>query len=169
MEYEIWFEFGSNFESPENEELDALFDGCGVRCARIRLEGHSGGAGGVDSHVRALREGMKYYIWQVYDEWDDSDIGTPAMLEELASPITVMSQIEWYYHNPVYPYERTQADFDRVYRLLFPSGRVYECCSWSDDWCELFDMGREWFGTGCWSVLDTMDGTFTLFYVTDTD
>jgi len=166
MKYEIWFNYGSNFESPEDDELDALFEGSGVRCARLRVEGCGGG---VDSHVRALREGMKYYIWQVYDEWDDSDIGVPAVKEELASPITVMSEIEYYYHNPVYPLERTQAEFDRLYRLLFPSGRVYECYSWSDDWSELFDMGREWFGTGCWSVFDTGSGVYTLFYVTDTD
>lgn len=91
MKYEIWFNYGSNFESPEDDELDALFEGSGVRCARLRLEGCGGG---VDSHVRALREGMKYYIWQVYDEWEDSDIGVPAVKEELASPITVMSEIE---------------------------------------------------------------------------
>lgn len=158
--------YPGNYADPNAEEIISLLDGSGVRCSRLLWTGVYRGA---ESHAAALVEGIIPAVIDRFTTVEDVEIGTPTMVEELPSPLAVMSMVEYYYHNPVYTCERTQAEFDRLYRLLFPSGRRYECFAWSDDWCDFFDAGKEWFGTGCWSVYDTTSGAFTLFFVSETD
>lgn len=155
-----------NYSDPEGDAIADLLDASGVRCSRLLW---TSSYLGEDSHAQALKEGIVPVVIDRFTTTEDVEIGQPAMLEELQSPLTVMSQLEFYYHNPVYTYRRTQAEFDRLYRLLFPSGHRYDCFSWSDDWCDFFDFGKEWFGTGCWSVFDITSRIFTLFFVSETD
>lgn len=62
------------------------------------------------------------------------------------------------------------ADFVRINSALFPHGTaLLEVFEWSTDWSDYFDDGREWWGTGCWSVYDPQLDRFTVIMASETD
>ncbi|MDI9370987.1 MAG: hypothetical protein GX181_05325 [Synergistaceae bacterium] len=158
--------YAIDHEDPNEDEIVSLLDASGVRCVRLPWTEEYRD---IVTHQQALMKGIVPVVIDRYGEDEDVETSTPSLMEELASPLTVMGQVEYFYHNPVYPYWRSQEEFDRLYRLLFPSDGTYDCFCWSDDWCDFFDAGREWFGTGCWSVYDRRRRLFTLFFVSETD
>ena len=149
-----------------HDAIEALLMDSGVRCVRIS---HVGAYSGPRSHAAALRRGIVPILKTIFNPWEEVRIGTPSLVEKIETPWVVMGQIEHFYHNPIYPRGRSPEEFASLNGFLFPEGHKYECYGWSDDWCEFFDMGKEWFGTGCWSVYDMDEGEFTLLYVSDTD
>ena len=71
---------------------------------------------------------------------------------------------------PPYPCDYTDADFEIINALLFPSGKdgleVYE---WTTDWSEYFDEGREWWGTLCLTVYDKALDRFAVIMASASD
>ena len=62
------------------------------------------------------------------------------------------------------------ADFLAVNRALFPRGTDgLSAYAWSTDWSDYFDDGREWWGTGCWSVYDARTDRYAVILASATD
>ncbi len=63
-----------------------------------------------------------------------------------------------------------EADFLAVNRALFPCGTDgLTACEWSTGWSDYFDDGREWWGTGCWSVYDARMDRYAVILASATD
>ena len=59
---------------------------------------------------------------------------------------------------------------DQVNALLFPAGADdLEVYRWTTDWSNLFDDGREWWGTLCLTVYDWTLERFTVIMASATD
>lgn len=64
----------------------------------------------------------------------------------------------------------TPADFCAVNDALFPRGTdSLTAYVWSTDWSDYFDDGREWWGTGCWSVYDASLDRYAVILASATD
>ena len=63
-----------------------------------------------------------------------------------------------------------KADFLAVNRALFPCGTDgLTAYAWSTGWSDYFDDGREWWGTGCWSVYDARMDRYAVILASATD
>lgn len=51
----------------------------------------------------------------------------------------------------------TTDDFVKFNNILFPNKEDLEVYRWNDDFSNYFDEGKEWWGTGLWSVYDKSD------------
>ncbi len=57
---------------------------------------------------------------------------------------------------PPYPTPYDENDFDKLNHMLFPQQHRedFEIYSWNDEFSNYFDDGKEWWGTGMWSIYD---------------
>lgn len=56
----------------------------------------------------------------------------------------------------------TQSDFIAFHDTLFPNKNGLEVYRWNDDFSNYFDEGKEWWGTGLWTVYDKNAGMFVV-------
>lgn len=64
--------------------------------------------------------------------------------------------------NPPYGVPYGVEDFMRINAVLFPFPAYCQVFRWNDGFSNYFDDGKEWWGTGCWSVYDTVSGLFVI-------
>ena len=60
-------------------------------------------------------------------------------------------------------------DFTEFNEALFPNKSHCEVYRWNDEFSNYFDAGREWWGTGLWSVYDCIDKTMIIIGASLTD
>lgn len=60
-------------------------------------------------------------------------------------------------------------DFIAFNDLLFPNKTHCEVCRWNDEFSNYFDAGKEWWGTGLWSIYDCIDRTMVIIGASLTD
>lgn len=60
-------------------------------------------------------------------------------------------------------------DFITFNDLLFPNKYHCEVYRWNDEFSNYFDAGKEWWGTGLWSIYDYIDGTMVIIGASLTD
>lgn len=65
------------------------------------------------------------------------------------------------------PYDKS--DFLEFNKVLFPDKESTEVYCWNDDFSNYFDAGKEWWGTGLWSIYDSKTGVFTIIGASMTD
>lgn len=60
-------------------------------------------------------------------------------------------------------------DFTEFNMLLFPDRNNCEVYRWNDEFSNYFDAGKEWWGTGLWSVYDCITGLMVIIGASLTD
>lgn len=65
------------------------------------------------------------------------------------------------------PYRK--ADLAAFNDVLFPHKDRCEAYRWNDDFSDYFDAGKEWWGTGLWTVFDSAAGTLIVIGASLTD
>ena len=60
-------------------------------------------------------------------------------------------------------------DFIAFNDLLFPNKNHCEVYSWNDEFSNYFDEGKEWWGTGLWSIYDCLERTMVIIGASLTD
>lgn len=71
--------------------------------------------------------------------------------------------------DPPYPNSYILSDFIKLNKVLFPFPDSCEVYRWKDDFSDYFEMGKEWWGTGCWSVYDFVTKSFVVIAASLTD
>lgn len=61
------------------------------------------------------------------------------------------------------------SDFIEFNDVLIPDKDSVEAYRWNDGFSNYFDAGREWWGTGLWSIFDNKTGIFTVIGASMTD
>ena len=61
------------------------------------------------------------------------------------------------------------SDFISFNSFLFPNKESLEVYRWNDDFSNYFDEGKEWWGTGLWTVYDRKANTFVVIGASTTD
>ncbi len=85
---------------------------------------------------------------------------------------TVSKPIKYWYAflcpaNGTPPY--SVKDFKRFNNYIFSPQSKFEVFSWCDNWSDYFDRGKEWWGTGCWSIYEFSTQTYTVIFASTTD
>lgn len=62
-----------------------------------------------------------------------------------------------------------KSDFIEFNDILIPDKDFVEVYRWNDDFSNYFDDGKEWWGTGLWSICDIKTGTFVIIGASLTD
>lgn len=76
----------------------------------------------------------------------------------------------WYaFLEPPYTNTLVLKDFQTFNQVLFPFKNNLELYRWNDDFSNYFDDGKEWWGTGCWSVYDKIEQIYVVILVSLTD
>lgn len=60
-------------------------------------------------------------------------------------------------------------DFIEFNEALFPNENHCEVYRWNDEFSNYFDAGKEWWGTGIWSVYDSIERTIVIIGASLTD
>lgn len=60
-------------------------------------------------------------------------------------------------------------DFIEFNELLFPNKNNCEVYRWNDEFSNYFDEGKEWWGTGLWSIYDCTTGIIVIIGASLTD
>lgn len=69
----------------------------------------------------------------------------------------------WYaFLKPPHGTPYRHSDFFAVNNALFPNKDSLEIYRWNDDFSNYFDEGKEWWGTGLWTVYDRKTGIFVV-------
>ncbi len=83
--------------------------------------------------------------------------------DEFASPIYIDGENRFYAEI----IKRYLAEILHVEQLS--DADFLEIISWSDNWTNYFDDGKEWWGTFCWTIHDMRNNTITLIAASSTD
>lgn len=76
----------------------------------------------------------------------------------------------WYaFLEPPYSVNYLTRDFKEFNEILFPNKLEVEVYRWNDDFSSYFDDGKEWWGTGLWSVYDKATNTLVIIAASVTD
>lgn len=76
----------------------------------------------------------------------------------------------WYaFLSPPHGTPYGSADFVAFHEVLFPHRDNLEIFRWNDGFSDYFDAGKEWWGTGLWSVLDRTAGVLVVIGASLTD
>lgn len=62
-----------------------------------------------------------------------------------------------------------QSDFIEFNKYLFPHKEDCEVYRWNDEFSNYFDEGKEWWGTGLWSIYDCIESTMVIIGASLTD
>jgi hypothetical protein len=102
--------------------------------------------------------------------WD-----TAAMKGQLISPEQFFAKPEkgqfsyaYAFLDPPQGSSYTFSDFEKLNALLF-SGNDLEIWQWDNDFSNYFDEGKEWWGTGFWTVYDKKQDCFIVIGASATD
>lgn len=98
--------------------------------------------------------------------------GVPIGTGELFAPVAESGKLNYRtaFLRPPHENGYTNADFARVNTALFPKGTDgLEVYSWTTDWTEYFDEGREWWGTLCLTVYDKNLDRYVVIMASATD
>lgn len=60
-------------------------------------------------------------------------------------------------------------DFTEFQKVLFPNREALEAYRWNDDFSDYFDAGKEWWGTGLWTIYDKIEGLMIVIGASLTD
>lgn len=71
--------------------------------------------------------------------------------------------------DPPYSNDYTRSDFIKLNKVLFPFPDSCEVYRWKDNFSDYFETGKEWWGTGCWSVYDFVTKIFVIIAASLTD
>lgn len=84
---------------------------------------------------------------------------------------SIPSEIPYWYAFLETPYgnDYLVKDFENINNILFPFIDSLEIYRWNDDFSYYFDNGKEWWGTGCWSVYDKTTQIYTIIAASLTD
>lgn len=84
---------------------------------------------------------------------------------------SIPSEISYWYAflEPPYGNNYLVKDFENINRTLFPFKDSIEVYRWNDDFSNYFEDGKEWWGTGCWSVYDKTTQIYTVIVASLTD
>lgn len=76
----------------------------------------------------------------------------------------------WYaFFEPPYGTRYLKQDFIDFNRILFPNVDKCEVFRWNDDFSDYFDAGKEWWGTGLWTIFDCSAKTIVVIGASLTD
>lgn len=76
----------------------------------------------------------------------------------------------WYaFLEPPYSNKLVLKDFKIFNQVLFPFPNNLELYRWNDEFSNYFDDGKEWWGTGCWSVYDKITQIYVVIFASLTD
>ena len=77
----------------------------------------------------------------------------------------------WAFFEPPYGVPYSKEDFNKINHILFPAQfrNDLEIYSWNDDFSNYFDDGKEWWGTGMWSIYDKWMNRFVVIGASLTD
>ena len=83
--------------------------------------------------------------------------------------IKIMYSYAWL--NSPYPTNYSMDDFEFFNNVLFPNGRGFlDIYRWKDNFCDKYFLpGKEWWGTGLWSVYDKTLDRFVIIGASQTD
>ena len=155
-----------SFYELANEYPDSAVDFCLVK--------NEGEYSGINSHWNALIAGALHIIT---DDWELSfEAGKitakQVSTEELFAKNRKSGKLSFYnaFLNPPYANDYNENDFISLISALFPEGTDnLEAFSWSTDWSDYFDDGKEWWGTLCLTVYDKSKKRFAVIMASATD
>lgn len=142
---------------------------------------------GLETHKKAVIEafhilnkrfeGYDYSIDIRPDEMTAVKISMDVFLElppddfEKARSYTVPAQIPYWYAflSPPQGTPYKASDFIEFNKNLLPDAENAEIYRWNDDFSDYFDAGKEWWGTGLWSVFDKTSDTVVVIGASLTD
>lgn len=76
----------------------------------------------------------------------------------------------WYaFLEPPYGVHYLKSDFIDFNDVLFPNKNGCEVYRWNDAFSNYFDEGKEWWGTGMWTVFDSITGYIVVIGASLTD
>lgn len=76
----------------------------------------------------------------------------------------------WYaFLEPPYSNELLLKDFQTFNAVLFPFPENLILYRFNDEFSNYFDDGKEWWGTGCWSIYDKVLQTYVVILASTTD
>lgn len=70
---------------------------------------------------------------------------------------------------PPYGVPYLKSDFVVFNDVLFPNKEHCEAYRWNDDFSDYFDEGKEWWGTGLWTIYDGITGVMAVIGASLTD
>lgn len=70
---------------------------------------------------------------------------------------------------PPYGTPYLKSDFVEFNNILFPNREDTEVYRWNDDFSNYFDTGKEWWGTGLWTIFDKTTGLIVVIGASLTD
>ena len=84
---------------------------------------------------------------------------------------TISSPLPYWYAflEPPHGTPYLASDFAKFHDILFPNKENVEVYRWNDDFSDYFDDGKEWWGTGFWTVYDAENGLFVVIGASLTD
>ena len=102
--------------------------------------------------------------------WDTGAMkGQPISVEQFFSkPIKGQFSYAYAFLEPPQGNSYTFADFEKLNTLLF-SGMDLEVWQWDNGFSNYFDEGKEWWGTGFWTVYDRKQDCFIVIGASATD
>lgn len=114
--------------------------------------------------MRAVPIGMDEFLETPQDDYYDNR-------SKKNRTIPVYDPIPYWfaYLEPPYgvPYLRT--DFASFNNVLFPNRESCEVYRWNDEFSNYFDDGKEWWGTGLWTIYDNKSGLMVVIGASLTD
>lgn len=142
---------------------------------------------GLKTHKKAVIEAFQilnkrfesydYSVNICSDKMTAAEISVDVFLElppddfEKARSYTVTPQIPYWYAF-LSPPQRTPykaSDFIEFNKTLFSDTSDIEVYRWNDDFSDYFDAGKEWWGTGLWTVFDKTSDTMVVIGASLTD
>lgn len=84
---------------------------------------------------------------------------------------SIPSEIPYWYAflEPPYGNDYLVKDFENINRVLFSSKDSVEVYRWNNDFSDYFEDGKEWWGTGCWSIYDKITKIYIVIGASLTD
>lgn len=84
---------------------------------------------------------------------------------------TIPSPLPYWYAflEPPYGTSYLKSDFIVFNQILFPNKEETEVYRWNDDFSNYFDDGKEWWGTGLWTIYDKKTRVYVVIGASLTD
>lgn len=115
--------------------------------------------------MKATSISMEDFLQLPSDEYYDSKKNSSSRTYTIPTPLTY-----WFaFLEPPHGNRYLKSDFIEFNDFLFPNKMSCEVYRWNDTFSDYFDVGKEWWGTGLWTVYDKNTGIIVVIGASLTD
>ena len=115
--------------------------------------------------MQCRKTDIDLFFSEYEEEWEE--LSPQCKCKEIPKEISY-----WYaFSDPPYGNDYNLDDFHKINNILFPAQfrNDLEIYRWNDDFSNYFDAGKEWWGTGLWSIYDKWMHRFVIIGASTTD